>query len=199
MHDQRIRPMSALMSSPWTTHPGARGGPIAAGPAGSCDGGNRRPILGAGVVEVLVDVDRDPGPVGLRHVRLVEGVTVGVGLDADDRATGDLREGGLLTFVAVSPVRSVSSLRWPPCARCVRSTRRRGPAVVLSGSLGRCSGARSGAGCSTGDAVASGCEPGHHRPNTHGAVAPDFSFTRILSVAWAGVPGWTHTHGRAAG
>src|SRR5437763_16406602 len=49
-------------------------------------------------VEVLVEVHRDRRPAGLHPGRLVGGVTVGVGLDADDRAARHLLLGNRCHF-----------------------------------------------------------------------------------------------------
>ena len=47
-------------------------------------------------------------------MRLVGGVAVGVGLDADDRAAGDLGLRGRRDLCRASPVSGVSSERCPP-------------------------------------------------------------------------------------
>lgn len=49
---------------------------------------------------------------------LVGGDAVGVGLDADDRATGTLASAIACTFERASPVSNVSSLRWLPHGLC---------------------------------------------------------------------------------
>ena len=77
--------------------------------------------LHADDLELIVHVHGDRRPVGLRHVRLVLGVAVGVGLDADDRPVRDLA-GAFGTPVTLLSIGFTSLRSWtcPPCRAEVR-------------------------------------------------------------------------------